>query len=119
MHFPKRHALYLACGPQAEDACGSGGGISFGLPSGAGNNGKLNGYYSWRVSQVFWDTLNIKLEHINYKQLDTSYRYSVDDQSLEILLAQFSFFKYFFQIAYGHSWFLSMQYCVTIWAYWP
>jgi hypothetical protein len=40
-----------------------------------------NGYFVGSVSQSFWDTLNSKLEHIKYKQLDTLYRYSVDDLS--------------------------------------
>jgi hypothetical protein len=49
-------------------------------------SGKLKGYYSGKISQGFWDTVNIKLEHINYKQLDSSYQHSIDDQSLEVFI---------------------------------
>jgi hypothetical protein len=49
-------------------------------------DGKLKGYYSGKITQSFWDTLNIKLEQIKYKQLDSSYENSVDDQSLEIFI---------------------------------
>jgi len=63
-----------------------GGDTYFPLPLDAKNNGKLKGYYSARISPGFWDTLNIKLDEINYKKLDTSYQHSVDDQSLEIFI---------------------------------
>ena len=63
-----------------------GGETYFTLPPDSKNNGKLKGYYSARISPGFWDTLNIKLETINYKKLDTSYQHSVDDQSLEVFI---------------------------------
>ncbi|EHQ27650.1 DUF6438 domain-containing protein [Mucilaginibacter paludis] len=63
-----------------------GGDTYFTLPPDAENNGKLKGYYSTRISAEFWDTLNIKLESINYKKLDTLYQHSVDDQSLEVFI---------------------------------
>ena len=44
------------------------------------------GYFTGTVSQVFWDTLNMKFEHINYKHLDTSYEHSIDDLSIETIL---------------------------------
>jgi hypothetical protein len=63
-----------------------GGSTSFVLPLDAKNDRKLNGYFLGKVSHEFWDTLNIKLENIKYKQLDTIYKNSVDDQSLEIFI---------------------------------
>lgn len=44
------------------------------------------GYFTGNISTGFWDTLNIKLENINYKQLDSSYEHSVDDLSTEIYI---------------------------------
>ncbi|MDN3550697.1 DUF6438 domain-containing protein [Mucilaginibacter aquaedulcis] len=63
-----------------------GGETYFTLPSDAKINGKLNGYYFAKITPGFWDTLNIKLDEINYKKLDTSYQHSVDDQSLEVFI---------------------------------
>lgn len=63
-----------------------GGDTYFSLPADAPNDGKLKGYYFARISPGFWDTLNIKLDEINYKKLDTSYQHSVDDQSLEVFI---------------------------------
>jgi len=47
---------------------------------------KIEGYYVGKVSRALWDTLNMKLEQIRYKQLDTSYEHTVDDQLLEIII---------------------------------
>lgn len=47
---------------------------------------KLVGYYSAKISRELWDSFNFKLEQINYKQLDTSYEKSVDDESLNVLI---------------------------------
>lgn len=44
------------------------------------------GFFIGNITSGFWDTLNIKLENINYKQLDTSYQHSVDDLSTEIYI---------------------------------
>jgi hypothetical protein len=44
------------------------------------------GFYRGEVSNQFWDTLNMKFDSINYKNLDTSYEQSVDDLSTEILI---------------------------------
>jgi len=64
-----------------------GGDTYFPLPPELKNNERtLKGYYFAKISQGFWDTLNIKLDEINYKELDTSYRHSVDDQSLEVFI---------------------------------
>lgn len=63
-----------------------GGDTHFPLPPDAGNNGRLKGYYSGKISRGFWDTLNIKFEHIKYKQLDSSYPHTIDDQSLEVFI---------------------------------
>ncbi|WP_295772355.1 DUF6438 domain-containing protein [uncultured Mucilaginibacter sp.] len=47
---------------------------------------KIVGYYLGKVNKALWDTLNMKLEQIRYKQLDTSYEHTVDDQSLEFII---------------------------------
>lgn len=61
-----------------------GGEILFPLPPGKSDN--LNGYYTGTVSRSLWDVLNSKLEAIHYQQLDTVYKRSVDDQSLEVII---------------------------------
>ncbi|MGE3824219.1 MAG: DUF6438 domain-containing protein [Bacteroidia bacterium] len=43
-------------------------------------------FFIGKVNSDFWDTLNIKFENANYKQLDTSYQNSVDDFSPEIYI---------------------------------
>lgn len=60
--------------------------IPFELKSNTVKGIKLVGHYSGKVSKEFWDTLNIKMESINYKNLDTSYNHSIDDQSLEVFI---------------------------------
>ena len=57
------------------------------------------GFYTGVVTNGFWDTLNIKLESINYKQLDTAYDHSVDDLSTEI----FIYYKGKVKHIYGQS----------------
>jgi hypothetical protein len=44
------------------------------------------GFYTGVVTSGFWDTLNIKLESVNYKQLDSMYDRSSDDLSTEIFI---------------------------------
>lgn len=44
------------------------------------------GFYKGSISNDVWDTLNIILEDINYKQLDTAYFQSADDQFSEIFI---------------------------------
>lgn len=44
------------------------------------------GFFIGNITSEFWDTLNIKLENVNYKQLDTTYEHSVDDLSTEIYI---------------------------------
>lgn len=58
-----------------------------------------NGFYTGVVTSGFWDTLNIKFESINYKELDTSYDHSVDDLSTEILI----YYKSNVKHIYGQS----------------
>ena len=48
----------------------------------------LKGNFNGQFTQRLWDTLNSKLERVNYKLLDTSYEHSIDDQSLEIVIYQ-------------------------------
>jgi hypothetical protein len=40
---------------------------------------KRNGYFIGKISAECWDSINLKFEKINYKELDTSYEHSVDD----------------------------------------
>ncbi len=44
------------------------------------------GFYRGFITNGFWDTLNIKLKGVNYKQLDTIYARSHDDLSTEIFI---------------------------------
>lgn len=44
------------------------------------------GYQVGRVTDAFWDTLKLKLESVNFRQLDTVYIHSIDDLSTEILI---------------------------------
>jgi hypothetical protein len=46
----------------------------------------LQGYYDAKVSRGFWDTLNMKLEHIKYKKLDTARNWVIDSQDFEIII---------------------------------
>jgi hypothetical protein len=47
---------------------------------------KLRGYFTGKISKAFLDTLNKKLNLIQYQQLDSAYQHSVDDQSLEVII---------------------------------
>lgn len=59
----------------------------FGGPLGPGRWRKtIQGYYQGHVSREFWDTLNMKLEHIKYKKLDTVCNRAVDTQDIEIII---------------------------------
>ncbi len=44
------------------------------------------GFYTGTISEPLWDSLVTHLEAINYSKLDTSYNYSADDQSLELVI---------------------------------
>ena len=57
------------------------------------------GFYTGIVTSGFWDTLNIKLEGINYKKLATVYDHSDDDLSTEI----FIYYKDNVKHIYGQS----------------
>jgi hypothetical protein len=46
----------------------------------------LQGYYKGRVSRLFWDSLNMKLEDIKYKKLDTNRQWVMDSQILEVII---------------------------------
>jgi hypothetical protein len=45
-----------------------------------------SGFYTGNITQELWDSLNIKLEKIKYKQLDSCYSHSVDDLAMEVIL---------------------------------
>lgn len=51
-----------------------------------GDYAQKKGFYTGRISKEFWDTLNVKLEELNYKQLDSAYQHTVDDQSMELII---------------------------------
>jgi outer membrane protein OmpA-like peptidoglycan-associated protein len=44
------------------------------------------GCFIGKISKGFWDTINKKLETIHFKQLDSSYQHSIDDQSSELYI---------------------------------
>ena len=45
-----------------------------------------SGYFRGKVTRRFLDSLNQQLESIGFRQLDSSYEHSVDDQSTEIFI---------------------------------
>jgi len=45
-----------------------------------------NGFYIGSIDRTLFDTINIKFENINYKQLDTTYSGTVDDLSTELFI---------------------------------
>jgi hypothetical protein len=45
-----------------------------------------SGTFKGRISQGFWDTLNIKFENAQFEGLDTLYNQSVDDLSTEVII---------------------------------
>jgi hypothetical protein len=50
-----------------------------------GKNAKVKGYYTGDISSQLWDTLNIKLEAIQYKKL--SFQGGLlDDQGIELII---------------------------------
>jgi len=50
-----------------------------------GYKAKLQGYYEGKITQGLWDTLNLKLTHINYKKLDTATYYGMDGETAEVI----------------------------------
>ena len=63
-----------------------GGSFSFPLPGNKKPKDSYTGYYEGLINRSLWDTLILKLNKIHYKQLDTLYAHSVDDQSLEVII---------------------------------
>jgi len=54
-----------------------------------GYRAKLQGYHYGKVTQGFWDTLNVKLRQIDFKKLDTSFiRLPLDAESAEAIVYQ-------------------------------
>ena len=45
-----------------------------------------NGSYIGTIDRTLFDTLNIKFENVNFKQLDTTYSSTVDDLSTEMFI---------------------------------
>ena len=45
-----------------------------------------NGSYIGRIDRTLFDTINIKFENVNFKQLDTIYSGTVDDLSTEMFI---------------------------------
>lgn len=50
------------------------------------SNNRLYGYYTGKIRQSLWDSITNELDKVHYKELDTSYQNSIDDQSLEIFI---------------------------------
>ena len=46
----------------------------------------FKGFYTGTIRRQFFDTINMKLESVNYKQLDTAYSGTVDDLSTELII---------------------------------
>jgi hypothetical protein len=44
------------------------------------------GFFIGKISQDFWDTLNMKFEQIDYMHLDSAYEHSADDLATEIFI---------------------------------
>ncbi|MEO3403197.1 DUF6438 domain-containing protein [Mucilaginibacter sp. CAU 1740] len=63
-----------------------GGKFSISLPGNKRPEGTYDGYYECFVTRGFWDTLNLKLQAINYKKLRPVYSRSRDDESLELII---------------------------------
>lgn len=49
-------------------------------------NTDLKGFHRGLVTQEFWDSLNMKFETINYKQLDSAYDETIDDLITELMI---------------------------------
>ena len=50
------------------------------------DNQRIEGYYRGKITKEMWDAINVSLEKIHYKQLDSVYNGNVDDQGIEILI---------------------------------
>ncbi|HEY4322950.1 MAG TPA: DUF6438 domain-containing protein [Mucilaginibacter sp.] len=50
-----------------------------------GYKAKLKGNYTGKVTQGFWDSLNMKLEQMNYKHLDTTEYLELDGEQAEVI----------------------------------
>lgn len=59
--------------------------ISFSLPAKARKE-YLYGFYKGNINREFWDSLTTKLENIQFRNLDTVYAHSVDDQSFDLII---------------------------------
>lgn len=46
----------------------------------------MPGYYTGKISQELWDSINIKFEKVDFKHLDTSYLYSIDDLATQTII---------------------------------
>jgi hypothetical protein len=51
-----------------------------------GEYSDVKGYFKGIVSEEIWDSLNLKLEGINFTQLDSSYEKSIDDLATEMIV---------------------------------
>ncbi|ANH81046.1 hypothetical protein A8C56_08695 [Niabella ginsenosidivorans] len=47
---------------------------------------ELNGFYTGKVSNEFWDSVSQKLERIQFKQLDSQYINSHDDMNIQVVI---------------------------------
>jgi hypothetical protein len=50
-----------------------------------GSDAMRKGYFTGKISQKIWDSINIKLESIDYKNLNIKFNDSADDQTLEVI----------------------------------
>jgi hypothetical protein len=51
-----------------------------------GRYSDMPGYYVGKISQELWDSINTKFEKVDFKHLDTSYQFSVDDLATQTII---------------------------------
>jgi hypothetical protein len=62
-----------------------------------GYKAKLQGYYTGKVTQGYWDTLNAKLKQVDFKKIDSDARYlPLDGEPGEVICYVGSSKKHFF-----------------------
>ena len=67
-----------------------------------GRYASLRGYYLGRVTNEFWDSLNIKLENINYKRMDTNYSVAADAPESELIIHYGGQIRHIQTMVFGH-----------------
>jgi hypothetical protein len=50
-----------------------------------GDHARLEGNYTGKVTGGFWDSLNMKLERVNYRYIDTTEYFALDEEQAEVI----------------------------------